>query len=146
MTAIDTPAQPERTSRIRVLSQRGQVLVIAAGILTVLIALVGLIVDLGWYQSQVLSVQRSADAAALALIAREDENQVITETGDGGLDLSLGSIADADHGNNGSDADDDANDDGPAALRRNRDSLRMTAAARYRDRRDSAHSTAPRGK
>ena len=66
MTAIDTPAQPERTSRIRVLSQRGQVLVIAAGILTVLIALVGLIVDLGWYQSQVLSVQRSADAAALA--------------------------------------------------------------------------------
>lgn len=52
--------------RGRVLSHRGQVLIIAAGILTVLIALVGLIVDLGFYQAKVLSVQRSADAAALA--------------------------------------------------------------------------------
>jgi Flp pilus assembly protein TadG len=47
-------------------AHRGQVLIITAGILTILIALVGLIVDLGWYQSNVLRVQRSADAAALA--------------------------------------------------------------------------------
>ena len=45
---------------------RGQVLVITAGILTILIALVGLIVDLGWYESNALRVQRAADAAALA--------------------------------------------------------------------------------
>ncbi|MDQ2853709.1 MAG: pilus assembly protein TadG-related protein [Chloroflexota bacterium] len=51
---------------IRTIAHRGQVLVITAGILTILIALVGLIVDLGWYQSNLLSIQRSADAAALA--------------------------------------------------------------------------------
>ena len=50
----------------RSIAHRGQVLVITAGILTILIALVGLIVDLGWYQSNLLSIQRSADAAALA--------------------------------------------------------------------------------
>ena len=41
-------------------------LVIAGGILVPLIALVGLVIDLGWYQSNVLRVQRAADAAALA--------------------------------------------------------------------------------
>ena len=45
---------------------RGQVLVITGGILVPLIALVGLVIDLGWYQSNVLRVQRAADAAALA--------------------------------------------------------------------------------
>ena len=39
---------------------------ITAGILVPLIALVGLVIDLGWYQSNVLRVQRAADAAALA--------------------------------------------------------------------------------
>jgi Flp pilus assembly protein TadG len=42
------------------------VLVITGGILVPLIALVGLVIDLGWYQSNVLRVQRAADAAALA--------------------------------------------------------------------------------
>jgi hypothetical protein len=40
--------------------------VITGGVLVPLIALVGLIIDLGWYQSNVLRVQRAADAAALA--------------------------------------------------------------------------------
>lgn len=45
---------------------RGQILVMTGGILVVLIALVGLVIDLGWYQDNVLRVQRAADAAALA--------------------------------------------------------------------------------
>ena len=66
MTTPLMPIRPSRRSDSRAVMPRGQVLVIAAGILTVLIALVGLIVDLGWYQVNVLRVQRSADAAALA--------------------------------------------------------------------------------
>jgi Flp pilus assembly protein TadG len=50
----------------RLLDTRGQILVITAGILTLLIALVGLVVDLGAYQNAALRVQRAADAAALA--------------------------------------------------------------------------------
>jgi hypothetical protein len=44
----------------------GQVLIIISGILVALIALVGLVIDLGWYQVNALRVQRAADAAALA--------------------------------------------------------------------------------
>ena len=66
MNASEPPIRPAGPDAAPVASHRGQVLVITAGILTVLIALVGLIVDLGWYQSNVLRVQRSADAAALA--------------------------------------------------------------------------------
>ena len=55
-----TPTRP------RTRSERGQILVIAGGILVTLIALVGLVIDLGWYQDNVLRVQRAADAAALA--------------------------------------------------------------------------------
>ncbi len=66
MNVSDNPHQRVAAARASVLSHRGQVLITAAGILTILIALVGLVVDLGWYQAKVLSVQRSADAAALA--------------------------------------------------------------------------------
>lgn len=66
MNVPDKPLQPSHSSAARAAGQRGQVLIITAGILTILIALVGLIVDLGWYQASVLRVQRSADAAALA--------------------------------------------------------------------------------
>jgi hypothetical protein len=58
-------AQTDRAPR-RERWQRGQILVITGGILTILIALVGLVIDLGWYQDNVLRVQRAADAAALA--------------------------------------------------------------------------------
>jgi Flp pilus assembly protein TadG len=67
MNRSTTLAEPEprTTSRSRA-SRRGQVLVITGGVLIPLIALVGLVIDLGWYQSNVLRVQRAADAAALA--------------------------------------------------------------------------------
>ncbi len=66
MPSHDSPS-PATTDRRRSRnSHRGQVLVIAGGVLIPLIALVGLIIDLGWYQSNVLRVQRAADAAALA--------------------------------------------------------------------------------
>ncbi|HEY8179232.1 MAG TPA: pilus assembly protein TadG-related protein [Candidatus Limnocylindria bacterium] len=58
-------AAPRRRRRWRS-SRRGQVLIIAGGVLIPLIALVGLVIDLGWYQTNVLRVQRAADAAALA--------------------------------------------------------------------------------
>ena len=45
---------------------RGQVLIITSGVLVALIALIGLVIDLGWYQVNALRVQRAADAAALA--------------------------------------------------------------------------------
>jgi hypothetical protein len=61
-TTLPAPLTSERPASV----PRGQVLLITAGILTILIALVGLVVDLGWYQSSVLRVQRAADAAALA--------------------------------------------------------------------------------
>jgi hypothetical protein len=54
-------AEP-RTTR----APRGQILVMTGGILVILISLVGLVIDLGWYQDNVLRVQRAADAAALA--------------------------------------------------------------------------------
>ena len=55
-----------QATRLPARAARGQVLIIAGGIMVVLIALVGLVVDLGWYQDNVLRVQRAADAAALA--------------------------------------------------------------------------------
>ncbi len=45
---------------------RGQVLIITSGVLVALIAAIGLVIDLGWYQVNALRVQRAADAAALA--------------------------------------------------------------------------------
>ncbi len=52
--------------RIHLPTARGQILVMTGGLLVILIALVGLVIDLGWYQDNVLRVQRAADAAALA--------------------------------------------------------------------------------
>lgn len=46
--------------------ERGQVLVIAALMLTALIGFAGVGLDIGWYQLNVLRIQRAADAAALA--------------------------------------------------------------------------------
>ena len=46
--------------------ERGQVLVIFAGALIALMMLAALVVDIGWYWSNGLKLQRAADAAALA--------------------------------------------------------------------------------
>lgn len=80
MNVPDKPLQPSRPHATRAAGQRGQVLIITAGILTILIALVGLIVDLGWYQASVLRVQRSADAAALAGVVRLPGNVPSAQT------------------------------------------------------------------
>src|SRR5437588_7433678 len=45
---------------------RGQTIVVAALLLTLLIALVGLGVDVSWFSLNLVRMQRAADAAALA--------------------------------------------------------------------------------
>ena len=45
---------------------RGQVLVIFAGALVTLMVLMAIVVDIGWYWSNLLKIQRAADSAALA--------------------------------------------------------------------------------
>lgn len=51
---------------MHVTGQRGQVLVVFAGALVALMMLAALVVDIGWYWSNGLKLQRAADAAALA--------------------------------------------------------------------------------
>src|SRR5437667_10952596 len=45
---------------------RGQTLAIVALMLTALFGFVGLVADIGWYELNMVRVQRAADAAALA--------------------------------------------------------------------------------
>src|SRR5207237_4898888 len=45
---------------------RGQTLVIAGLLLTMLVGVVGLAIDLGWFELNLVRMQRAADAAALA--------------------------------------------------------------------------------
>ena len=53
-------------SRRKVLAQRGQVLALLAMSIFVLIGFVAIVIDISWYWSNSLRVQRAADAAALA--------------------------------------------------------------------------------
>ncbi len=53
------------------------------------------------------AAEAHAEAAA-ADVAGEDQDDVLAEGGDLGFDLGLGAIADADHGDDRADADDDA--------------------------------------
>ena len=53
------------------------------------------------------AAKTGADAAAVDA-AGEDQDDVLAEGGDAGLDLGLGAVADADHGDDRADADDDA--------------------------------------
>ena len=55
---------PALASRPR--TNRGQVLVIFAGALVTLMVLMAIVVDIGWYWSNLLKIQRAADSAALA--------------------------------------------------------------------------------
>src|SRR6266850_773929 len=45
---------------------RGQTLVITALVMTILLGLAGLALDVGWYELNLMRMQRAADAAALA--------------------------------------------------------------------------------
>jgi Flp pilus assembly protein TadG len=58
------PTEPSRHDRKR--RDRGQVLVIFAGAVILLMALSAVVVDVSWYWVNTLRVQRAADAAALA--------------------------------------------------------------------------------
>src|SRR5256885_2544979 len=46
--------------------ERGQTLVVVALMLTALFGFVGLVADIGWYELNMVRIQRAADAAALA--------------------------------------------------------------------------------
>jgi Flp pilus assembly protein TadG len=46
--------------------QRGQTLVIVALMIVALLGFIGLVTDIGWYEVNLMRVQRAADAAALA--------------------------------------------------------------------------------
>ena len=54
-----------RTARFR-REQRGQVLVIVAVMIVVLLGFTGLVTDVAWYEVNLMRIQRAADAAALA--------------------------------------------------------------------------------
>src|SRR6266850_4506722 len=45
---------------------RGQSFIIVAVMLTALLGFVGIVIDIGWYEVNLVRVQRAADAAALA--------------------------------------------------------------------------------
>ena len=57
---------PSTRSKPRTLAQRGQVLVIFVLSIFVLIGFVAIVIDISWYWSNTLRLQRAADAAALA--------------------------------------------------------------------------------
>src|SRR6267378_4000028 len=46
--------------------QKGQTLVIVALMIVVLLGFTGLVTDIGWYEVNLMRIQRAADAAALA--------------------------------------------------------------------------------
>jgi len=58
------PAAAPSQSRRR--AQRGQVLVLYVMSIFVILGLVGVVIDVSWYWTNSLRVQRAADAAALA--------------------------------------------------------------------------------
>src|SRR4030081_2451093 len=53
-------------STARAADERGQAIVLVALMITSLFGFVGLVVDVGWFQLNLVRVQRAADAAALA--------------------------------------------------------------------------------
>ena len=63
----DRPGDADTAKRIRSRTRsHGQVLVIYAGALVFLIGLMAVVIDVTWYWTNTLKVQRAADAAALA--------------------------------------------------------------------------------
>jgi Flp pilus assembly protein TadG len=71
-----TPAAGPRARRTtRTARERGQVLVIFAGAMIALVALCAVVVDVAWYWTSNLRMQRAADAAALAGVVWLPGNQ-----------------------------------------------------------------------
>ena len=67
------PGARRRTTRTA--RERGQVLVIFAGAMIALVALCAVVVDVAWYWTSNLRMQRAADAAALAGVVWLPGNQ-----------------------------------------------------------------------
>ena len=64
--AVRTSAPSRGTDRTKPLRSRGQIVVMLAMSIIVLCGMVALVIDVAWYWSSSLRVQRAADAAALA--------------------------------------------------------------------------------
>ena len=60
------PRPPSSPKEARTIAQRGQMLVVFVMSIFVIVGLVGLVIDVSWYWTNTLRVQRAADAAALA--------------------------------------------------------------------------------
>ncbi len=60
---VDRSPSPKQT---RTIAQRGQMLVVFVMSIFVIVGLVGIVIDVSWYWTNTLRVQRAADAAALA--------------------------------------------------------------------------------
>ena len=68
-------AGPRVRRTTRTARERGQVLVIFAGAMIALVALCAVVVDVAWYWTSNLRMQRAADAAALAGVVWLPGNQ-----------------------------------------------------------------------
>src|SRR6059036_1896293 len=68
-----------RTAKFR-REQRGQVLVIVAVMIVVLLGFTGLVSDVAWYEVNLMRIQRAADAAALAGVVYLPTNVVGAQT------------------------------------------------------------------
>ncbi len=73
-TPAEPAARPTRAARRR-RDQKGQILVIFAGAMIALVALCAVVVDVAWYWTSNLKMQRAADAAALAGVVWLPGNQ-----------------------------------------------------------------------
>lgn len=67
-SSSEPPGQrpPSSPKEARTIAQRGQMLVVFVMSIFVIVGLVGLVIDVSWYWTNTLRVQRAADAAALA--------------------------------------------------------------------------------
>ena len=70
----DRPAGTTTTEQ-RHARSRGQVLVIYAGAIVFFIGLMAIVIDITWYWTNSLKVQRAADAAALAGAVQLPDNR-----------------------------------------------------------------------
>lgn len=66
MPRAPRPPQDRQPAATLERAERGQILVIFAAMLTILLGMAAIVIDIAWLQSNQLRVQRAADAAALA--------------------------------------------------------------------------------
>ena len=64
--SANEPSSDRSPASTRTIAQRGQMLVVFVMSIFVIVGLVGIVIDVSWYWTNTLRVQRAADAAALA--------------------------------------------------------------------------------